>query len=116
VEKGGRMSRRSYVYRLDPTASQAAEMQRQLDVSRELYNACLEERRACYKATGKSLTYYDQANQLKEIRQIRPDLAAVNFSMLQAVCRRAHRSFENFYRRRKAGLPGGFPRFKGRDL
>ncbi len=35
--------------------------------------------------------------------------------MLQAVCRRAHRSFENFYRRRKAGLPGGFPRFKSRE-
>ncbi len=109
------MGRRTFVYRLYPAAPQAVEMQRQLDVARELYNACLEERRACYRSTGKSLNYYDQANQLKEIRQIRPDLASVNFSMLQAVCRRAHRSFENFYRRRKAGLPGGFPRFKGRD-
>ncbi|MDQ2831374.1 MAG: hypothetical protein M3Y74_20300 [Chloroflexota bacterium] len=50
-------------------------MQRQLDVGREVYNACLEERRACYKATGKSLTYYDQANQLKAIRQECPDKA-----------------------------------------
>lgn len=109
------MSRRTFVYRLHPAAPQAAEMQRQLDVARELYNGCLDERRACYGSTGKSLTYYDQANQLKEIRRIRPDLASVNFSMLQAVCRRAHRSFEHFYRRRKAGGSGGFPRCKGRD-
>ena len=68
---------------------------------------------ACYKTTGKSLTYYDQANQLKEIRQECPDVATANHSMLQAVCRRAHRTFETFYRRRKAGLKGGFPRFKG---
>jgi len=105
--------RRSSKYRLFPTATQAVAMQGQLNIARELYNACLEERRTCYRMTGKSLTYYDQANQLKEIRRERPDVATGNYSMLQAVCRRAHRSFENFYRRRKAGLKGGFPRFKG---
>src|SRR5579864_5971446 len=107
--------RKTYVYRLYPTAAQAVEMQRQLDVARELYNACLEERRACYRATGKGLTYYDQANQLKAIRQVRPDVAAVNFSMLQAVCRRVHLSFEGFFRRVKAGQKAGYPRFKSRD-
>jgi len=105
--------RRSYKYRLYPTVAHVVLMQGQLDVARELYNACLEERREAYKMAGKSLTYYDQANQLKAIRLLRPDVAAVNFSMLQATCRRAHRSFENYYRRRKAGLNGGFPRFKG---
>jgi len=100
-------------YRLFLNDRQAAAAQAQLDIARELYNACLEERRACYKVTGKSLTYDDQANQLKAIRQERPDVATANYSMLQAICRRAHRSFENVYRRRKAGLPGGFPRVKG---
>jgi len=64
---------------------------------------------------GKSLTYYDQANQLQAIRQECPDVATVNYSMLQAVCRRAHRSFEGFFRRLKAGRKAGYPRFKGRD-
>ncbi len=105
--------RKAFRYRLYLSDTQAAVAQAQLDIARELYNACLEERRACYKTTGKSLTYYDQANQLKEIRQIRPDVATANYSMLQAVCRRAHRAFETFYRRRKAGLKGGYPRFKG---
>jgi len=103
----------SYKYRLYPTTVQHPLMQGQLDVARALYNACLEERRAAYHIAGKSLSYYDQANQLKDIRLLRPDVAVVNFSMLQATCRRAHRSFETFYRRRKAGLRGGFPRYKG---
>ncbi len=105
--------RRSYKYRLYLSDKQAASAQAQLDVARELYNACLEERRACYRATGKSLTYYDQANQLKAIRHECPDVATANYSMLQAVCRRAQRTFENFYRRARAGQKGGFPRFKG---
>ncbi len=105
--------RKAFKYRLFLNDAQAAAAQAQLDSARELYNACLEERRACYRATGKSLTYDDQANQLREIRHLCPDIATTNYSMLQAVCRRAHRAFENFYRRRKAGLPGGFPRFKG---
>lgn len=106
---------KTFCYRLYPTEAQTQEMQRQLDVGREVYNACLEERRACYMATGKSLTYYDQANQLKAIRRECPDVATVNFSMLQAVCRRAQHSFDGFFRRLKAGPRAGYPRFKGRD-
>ncbi|HZS89267.1 MAG TPA: transposase [Chloroflexota bacterium] len=107
--------RKTFCYRLYPTEAQTHEMQRQLDIGREVYNACLDERRACYRTTGKSLTYYDQANQLKSIRRECPDVATVNFSMLQAVCRRAHRSFEGFFRRLKAGQRAGYPRFKSRD-
>jgi putative transposase len=61
---------------------------------------------------GVTVNYYAQANQLKDIRRERPDIAAVNFSMLQAICRRAQRAYENFFRRLKAGQRPGFPRFK----
>jgi putative transposase len=64
---------------------------------------------------GMRLNYYSQANQLKDIRRDRPDIAAVNFSMLQAVCRRAQRSFEAFFRRVNAGQEPGYPRFKSRS-
>jgi hypothetical protein len=71
-----------------------------------LYNACLEERREAWKHAV-SRTYYDQANQLKDLRLLCPDVASVNFSILQAVCRRAHRSYEAFYHRCKAGRNPG---------
>ncbi|HKC75410.1 MAG TPA: transposase, partial [Chloroflexota bacterium] len=51
-------------------------------------------------------------SRLRAIRRECPDIAAVNFSMLQAICRRAQRAYENFFRRVKAGGPAGFPRFK----
>src|SRR5205085_1103297 len=106
-------TRKAYLYRLYPTAEQARALQQQLAVAREVYNACLLERREAYRMAGLTLTYYAQANQLKSIRCDRADVAAVNFSMLQAICRRAHRAYENFFRRVKAGQKPGFPRFKG---
>src|ERR671937_2220611 len=101
---------RAYLYRLYPTAEQARAAQHQLDVARELYNACLLERREAYRMAGVTLNYYAQANQLKAIRRDRADVAAVNFSMLQALCRRAQRAYENFFLRVKAGRPYGLPR------
>ncbi len=95
------------------TDKQAEKAQTQLNIAREVYNACVEERRACYRATGQRLTYYDQPNQLKAIRHECPDVATANYSMLQATCRRAQRAYDTFYRRVKTGLKGGFPRFKG---
>jgi len=104
--------KKAYLYRLYPTREQATLLQQQLDVAREVYNACLLERREAYHMAGVTLNYYTQANQLKAIRQDRPDIAAVNFSMLQAICRRAQRAYENFFRRVKAGQAPGCPRFK----
>jgi putative transposase len=116
--------KKAYLYRLYPTTEQATLLQQQLDVAREVYNACLEERREAYRLAGLTLNYYAQANQLKDIRRDRPDISAVNFSMLQAICRRAQRSYENFFcrlrtwkERQGQGFPVGKkpgpPRFKG---
>src|SRR5438270_2461803 len=104
--------KKAYVYCLYPTDEQGHALQRQLDVAREVYNACLLERREAYRMAGVTVNYYAQANQLKDIRHERPDIAAVNFSMLQAICRRAQRAYENFFRRLKAGQRPSFPRFK----
>jgi putative transposase len=104
--------KKAYLYRLYLTDEQARALQQQLDVARELYNACLLERREAYRLAGLTLTYYTQANQLKDIRCDCPDIVAVNFSMLQAICRRAQRAYDDFFRRVKAGEGAGFPRFK----
>src|SRR5436190_11301230 len=105
-------TRKAYLYRLYPTPEQARALQEQLNVAREVYNACLLERREAYRLAGLTLNYYAQANQLKDIRRDCPDVAAVNFSMLQAICRRAQRTYENFFRRMKESRRPGFPRFK----
>src|SRR5437588_12010247 len=114
AQKGISVAKKAYLYRLYPTKEQATLLQQQLDVAREVYNACLLERREAYRMAGVTLNYYAQANQLKAIRRDRADVAAVNFSMLQAICRRAQRAYETFFRRLKAGEGAGFPRFKSK--
>jgi hypothetical protein len=44
----------------------------------ELYNAALQERRDAYKLNRISLNYFDQANQLSDIKEIRDDLTEIH--------------------------------------
>lgn len=108
----GREMRKAFKYRLYPNAQQAREMQRQLDSARSLYNSALHERRDAWETSHVSITYYDQSSQLKGMRTLSPDLASVNFSMLQATLRQLQRSFDAFFRRVKKGEAPGYPRFR----
>jgi transposase len=47
--------KKAYLYRLYPSEEQAALLQQQLDVAREVYNACLLERREAYRMAGVTL-------------------------------------------------------------
>jgi putative transposase len=106
---------RNFRYRICPRAADAAALREVLRLHRELYNAALQERRDAYRKCGISISYNDQAAQLKEIRSVREDLAALNFSALQQTLRRLNKAFTAFFRRVKAGQKPGFPRFKGAD-
>ena len=107
--------RKTFRYRLYPTAKQTALLDGQLAEACRLYNAALQERRNAYRVAGESLNYYDQANQLKEIRAA-GDLKLANFSCCQDVLRRLDKNFKAFFRRLKerAGK-AGFPRFRPRS-
>jgi putative transposase len=105
--------RKTYKYRLFPTDAQHRALEAQLGEACRLYNAALQERREAYQKRGVSLNYYDQANQLKAIRQAGAlDLA--NYSACQDILRRVEKTFKAFFRRVKAGQKAGYPRFKSR--
>lgn len=106
--------RKSFKYRLYPTKKQADFLDGQLAEACRLYNGALQERRDAYRLAGRSLNYYDQANQLKEIRAA-GDLQLENFSCSQDVLRRVDKTFQAFFRRVKKGVRAGFPRFKARS-
>src|SRR6266849_6087693 len=103
--------RKTYKYRLYPTTAQADALEAQLGEACRLYNAALQERRDAYGQSGLSLTYYDQASQLKAIRSA-GDLGLANFSASQDVLRRVNKTFKAFFRRVKAGDKAGYPCFK----
>jgi putative transposase len=107
--------KKAFKYRLSPTRKQAQALQWTLDRCRELYNASLQERRDAYRMVGKRLNYYDQANQLPDIKDIREEYRAIHSQVLQDVRRKADKAFKAFFARCKRGKTPGYPRYKGRD-
>jgi putative transposase len=85
-----------------------------LDRCRELYNAALQERRDAFRMVGKSITYYDQANQLPEIKEIREEYQDIHSQILQDVLRKVDKAFKAFFARCKRGDNPGYPRYKGK--
>ena len=79
---------KAYKYRLYPNKKQAEKLQWTLDRARELYNAAIQERRDAYRMVGKSITYYDQAKQLPEIKQDRREYQEIHSQVLQDVLRK----------------------------
>jgi putative transposase len=103
----------TFKYRLYPTKAQIQFLDGQLREACELYNAALEERIGAWKISRKSINYYDQANQLKQMRE-EGFLGIVNYDCSQNVLRRLDNAFQSFFRRVKRGDKPGFPRFRSR--
>lgn len=108
-------SLKAYKYRLYPTKKQAVRLQEVLDRCRELYNAALQERRDAYRMAHVSIGYNQQAAQLPEIKEIRPEYADIHSQVLQDTLRRVDKAFKAFFRRIKAGQTPGSPRFQASD-
>jgi putative transposase len=107
------MFRRTFKYRLYPNRAQFVALDAQLGEACRLYNGALQERRDAWKQARHSVSYYEQANQLKAIRAD-GNLALANFSACQDVLRRVDKTFKAFFGRVKAGRKAGFPRFRSR--
>lgn len=105
------LMRRTFKYRLYPTATQQELLRQQLSEACRFYNAALQERRDAYRSHQRSLNYYDQAKQLKEIRAS-GDLGLANYGCCQEVLKRIDKAFKAFFGRVKQGGQAGFPRFK----
>lgn len=108
--------RTTYKYRLYPPRETERKLFWTLTRCRELYNAALSERRDAYRYAGKSISYYDQQNDLPEIKhEIRPEYEDIAAHVLQDVLNRLKKAFDNFFRRCKSGENPGYPRFQGRN-
>lgn len=103
---------RNWQYKLYPNKAQEQALGEMLDAYRFLYNAALQERRDAWRKCRVSVNYYDQANQLKDIRAADDDLSRFSYSTAQQVLRRLDKAFKAFFNRVKRGDKAGFPRFK----
>lgn len=107
--------KKAFKYRLYPTRAQVEQLDWTLTHCWELYNAALQERKEAWKYAHHSVSYYDQANDLPEIkREIRPEYQQIGSHVLQEVLRRVEKTFNAFFRRVKAGQTPGYPRYRSR--
>lgn len=87
-----------------------------LDVTRELYNALLQERRDAYRCRGVVVTTKQQYAEItalrKPIHRVDGRLAAVFRECEDAVLHRLDLVMQAFFRRMKRGEKPGYPRFK----
>jgi putative transposase len=107
-----RTVRKTFKYKLQPTAEQEGTMAFVLRRCCELYNAALEERREAWRMRQVSITVAGQSAQLPDIKQERPEYQDIHSQVLQDVLTRLDRAFQTFFRRVKAGETPGYPRFK----
>jgi putative transposase len=105
--------RKTFKYKLQPTAEQEGAMAFVLRRCRELYNAGLTERREAWQKCRASITAASQSAQLPEIKDVRPEYREVHSQVLQDVLTRLDRAFQAFFRRVKNGEKPGYPRFHG---
>src|ERR1700742_1009317 len=109
------MAIKAFKYRIYPSRAQVITLERTLGLCCELYNAALQERRDAWRINRKSVSCFDQINQLPEIKVVRPDLKEVYSQVLYDVLQRLDKGFDAFFRRIKNGEKPGFPRFRSRS-
>ena len=107
--------RKTFKYKLKPSAEQEREPERVLMLCRRLYNTALEQRKTAYERCGVSLSRYGQEAELKAIRAEMPEYAAIHSHVLQDVLARLDNAFQAFFRRIREGQTPGYPCFHGRN-
>ena len=100
-------------FKVYPTRSQLEQLETWNTLHARLYNACLEQRIWAYKSCQKSLSYYDQQNELPKLKLELPEYKQLGSHALQETARRVDRAFKAFFSRvKKSKESAGFPRFK----
>lgn len=83
-----------------------------LDVTRQLYNAMLQQRRDAYKRGFHPITSRQQYAELTALRSEDARVAAVFREFEDAALHRLELAFKAFFKRAKRGERAGYPRFK----
>ena len=107
--------RKTFKFRLYPTAKQKKALQKSLDACRWAYNKTLAVRKQAWEERKESISRYDTSNLLTEWKKENPFLDNAYSQCLQNVTMRVDLAFRFFFRRVKAGETPGYPRFKSFD-
>jgi putative transposase len=102
--------KRTFKYRIYANKQTLEKAEQWLDLCRWLYNTALEQRILAYRQNRKSLSYYDQQNELPKLKHEMPEYKDIGSQILQDVLHRLDKTYKAFFRNKF-----GFPRFRGKN-
>ncbi|ASI13906.1 IS200/IS605 family transposase OrfB [Candidatus Mancarchaeum acidiphilum] len=107
----------AYEYRAYPSKEQKGTLNRQMYLSKELYNLLLEKSKSYYKKTGKTLTEFRMNVWITKLKKEKPEFAEIHSQVLQNISKRVSDAYKHFFLRCKEKRQGkkvkaGFPRYK----
>ena len=105
---------KAYKYRIYPNKQQIELINKTLGCTRFVFNHYLAKRIELYKTEKKSLTYNNNANDLKNLKKEHEWLKEVDSISLQQTLKDLDKAYQNFFRRIKQGETSGFPKFKSK--
>jgi putative transposase len=106
--------RKTFLYEARLNNKTTANANQWLETCRRLYNIALDQRISIYRQDRKTISVYDQANQLPDLKAAYPEFKTVGSQVLQDVLERLDKAYKSFFRRvKQKGQKAGFPRFKG---
>ena len=106
--------RKTFEYRISPTAKQDRVLNQMLEECRWVFNQTLAYRKDAWEQKQESIGLYATNALLPKWKQERPPLTMVYSQALQDVQERVDLAFKAFFRRIKAGEKAGYPRFRGK--
>jgi putative transposase len=109
------IKRRAFKFRIK-SSGKHQKFQQFAGAARWIANRGLELRTKAYKEIGKTLTYYEQNNELVALKEEFPWLQDIHSQVLQQSLRNLDRAFQNFFRNIKQGKAPGYPRFKKKGI
>src|SRR5215470_16276261 len=104
--------RKTFKYKLQPTAEQEGTMALVVRRCCALYTAGRQERRDAGQMCGVNITAAGQSAQLPAIKDVRPEYCDIHSQVLQEVLTRLDRAFAAYFRRVQHAETPGYPRFK----
>ena len=103
------MSEKAYKFRLYPNKEQKELLAKTFGCCRYVYNHYLNERIVEYKNNEKSLNYYDNANNLKSLKNTDTFLKEIDSIALQSSLKDLDSAYQKFFKEHS-----GFPKFKSK--
>lgn len=107
---------KTYKFKLVPNKEQEATLAHNLDVTRFIYNLCLDYKKTLFQNHNISISKNDIQKELKYIKNETEWMKDLHSQTVQDVTDRLFVAYDNFFRRVKKGETPGFPKFAKKDF